>query len=129
MDKAAATNAIFFSPLSPWTYNGNYTYDKGSGLLDQRHRLNYCVCVDAPTFIHSDSKFAKYVVNNWQLSSITTLMSGRPNGSLTIRMTDTPVAGMLFAATPSVDSAATRACRSIRWTACTRLPFTAKICA
>ena len=48
--------------------------------------------------MHSNSLFAKYVVNNWQLSSITTLMSGRPTGSLTIRLNDTPVTGMLYSA-------------------------------
>jgi hypothetical protein len=96
--QGAATNAIFFSSLSPWTYNGQYTYDKGSGILDQRHRLSFAF-VYTPTFMHSDSFFAKYFVNNWQLSSITTLMSGRPNGSLTIRTTDTPVANMLFNST------------------------------
>jgi hypothetical protein len=33
-------------------------------------------------------------VNNWQLSSITTINSSRPYGSPTVRVTDTPVAGM-----------------------------------
>ncbi len=92
--QGSATNAIFFSTASPWTYNGNYTFDKGSGSLDQRHRFAYSF-VWTPTFVHSDNKFAKYVLNNWELSSITTLMSGRPNGDLTIRTTDTPVTGML----------------------------------
>ncbi len=92
--QGSATNAIFFSTASPWTYNGNYAFDKGSGALDQRHRFTYSF-VWTPTFSHSDGFFAKYFVNNWELSSITTLMSGRPNGSLTIRTTDTPVTGML----------------------------------
>ncbi len=38
------------------------------------------------------------MVNNWQLSSITTIQSGRPAGSLTIHMNDTPVTGMLYSA-------------------------------
>lgn len=46
--------------------------------------------------MHSDNWVAKYLVNNWQLSSITTLASGRPTGSETIKMNDTPVAGMLY---------------------------------
>ena len=54
-----------------WTYNGNYGFDKGSGALDQRQRFVYSF-VWAPTFTHSNNAFAKYVVNNWQLSSITT---------------------------------------------------------
>ncbi len=36
-------------------------------------------------------------MNNWQLSSITTLQSGRPTGSLTIQMNDTPTT-MLYSA-------------------------------
>ena len=51
----------------------------------------------APNFVHSDNAFAKYVVNNWQLSSICTMMSGRPTGSATIHMSDTP-ATMLYSA-------------------------------
>ena len=95
--QGAATNAIFgFSP-SLWTYNGNYGFDKGSGILDQRQRFVYSF-VWAPTLTHSSNAWAKYLVNNWQLSSITTIQSGRPTGNPTIRMTDTPVAGMLYSA-------------------------------
>jgi hypothetical protein len=47
--------------------------------------------------MHSDNVLAKYVVNGWQLSSITTLQSGRPAGSLTIHMNDTPTT-MLYSA-------------------------------
>src|SRR5579875_2717048 len=92
--QGAATNAIFFSTASPWTYDGNYGFDKGSGALDQRHRLVYSF-VWTPTFTHANGAFFKYVVNNWQFSSITTLSSGRNAGPVQIRMTDTPVAGML----------------------------------
>ena len=92
--QGAATNAIFGFSDAAWTYNGNYGYDKGSGALDQRQRFVYSF-VWAPRFMKSDSLFAKYVVNNWQLSSITTIQSGRPQ-TLTIHMNDTPVAGMLY---------------------------------
>ena len=66
----------------------------GSGLIDQRHRLSYSF-VWTPTILHNDSLVARYLVNNWALSSITSIGSGRPTGSETIRLTDTPVAGML----------------------------------
>src|SRR5665213_177449 len=39
--QGAATNAIFGFSDSLWSYNGQYTQDKGSGNLDQRHRLTY----------------------------------------------------------------------------------------
>jgi hypothetical protein len=88
------SGALFFSSTSNWTYNGNYGFDKGSGSLDQRHRFVFSF-VWNPTFTNRSGAFYKYVVNNWQLSSITTLAAGRPNGSLTIRTQDTPVPGML----------------------------------
>jgi hypothetical protein len=95
--QGAATNAIFGFSDALWTYNGNYGFDKGSGALDQRQRFVYTF-VWSPTIMHSNSAFAKYVVNNWQLSSITTIQSGRPTGSPTIHLNDTPVAGMLYSA-------------------------------
>jgi outer membrane receptor protein involved in Fe transport len=95
--QGAATNAIFGFSDALWTYNGNYGFDKGSGALDQRQRFTYTF-VWAPQFTKSTSAFAKYVVNGWQLSSITTIQSGRPAGSLTIHMNDTPVTGMLYSA-------------------------------
>jgi outer membrane receptor protein involved in Fe transport len=95
--QGAATNAIFGFSDSLWTYNGNYGYDRGSGALDQRQRF-VTSFVWAPVFFHSPNAFEKYVANGWQLSSITTIMSGRPSGSPTIHMNDTPVTGMLYSA-------------------------------
>jgi hypothetical protein len=94
--QGSSTNAVFGFSDSIWTYNGQYGFDKGSGPLDQRQRLVYSF-VWAPTLMHSTSALAKYLVNNWQLSSITTIQSGRPTGSLTIHMNDTPTS-MLYSA-------------------------------
>jgi hypothetical protein len=94
--QGSATNAIFGFSDALWTYNGQYGFDKGSGSLDQRQRF-VTSFVWAPTFWNNSSAFAKYVVNNWQLSSITTLQSGRPAGSLGVKMNDTPTA-MLYSA-------------------------------
>jgi outer membrane receptor protein involved in Fe transport len=94
--QGAATNAIFGFSDALWTYNGQYRFDKGSGSLDQRHRFVTSFIWVPPT-MKSDNVFAKYVVNNWQLSSITTVQSGRPTGSLTIHMNDTPTS-MLYSA-------------------------------
>ena len=59
------------------TIPGNYPFDKGSSTLDQRHRvvINW---VWAPTIMKSDTALARYVVNGWQLSTITTLASAHP---------------------------------------------------
>ncbi len=94
--QGAATNAIFGFSDTAWTYNGNYGLDKGSGSLDQRQRFVYTF-VWAPVLSHSSSAFAKYAINGWSLSSITTIQSGRPQ-TLTIHMNDTPVTGMLYSA-------------------------------
>lgn len=59
------------------TLPGNWAFDKGSSTLDQRHRasINW---VWQPMFMKNDSAFAKYAVNGWQLSAITTLGSAHP---------------------------------------------------
>ncbi len=65
-----------------WNYNnvttpGDYTADKGSSSLDQRHRavINF---MWEPKFTTSTSTASRYLVNGWQLSCITTLASARP---------------------------------------------------
>lgn len=59
------------------TYNGNYALDKGSSTLDQRHRAVITFLWD-PKFTKSNSKFARYFINGWELSQITTLASSMP---------------------------------------------------
>jgi outer membrane receptor protein involved in Fe transport len=75
-----------------WNYNnatvpGDWKFDKGSSSLDQRHRL----VVDwqwEPKFTTSTSTAARYLVNGWQLSAITTLASAHPV-SATVNVTST----------------------------------------
>jgi carboxypeptidase family protein/TonB-dependent receptor-like protein len=88
-----ATQNLYLSNANAWLLNGNYKADKGNGLEDQRHRF-VLAWIWAPTFTHGGGAFNKYVVNNWQLSTITTINSSRPYTSPTIRVTDTPVTGM-----------------------------------
>ena len=88
-----ATQNIFLSNAFSWLYNGNYKLDKGNGLEDQRHRFVFA-WIWAPVFTHRSGAFYKYVVNNWQLSSLTTINSSRPYTSPTISLRDTPVTGM-----------------------------------
>ncbi len=87
------SQGIFGSSASAWLYNGNYKADKGNGLEDQRQRFVFS-WVWAPTITHRGGAFYKYVVNNWQLSSITTFNSARPYGNATVKVNDTPVTGM-----------------------------------
>ena len=58
-------------------FNGNYPLDKGSSTLDQRHRLSIN-WLWKPVLTSSNSGFARYFVNGWELSAITTLASAHP---------------------------------------------------
>jgi len=91
--QGAGSNAIFFSGINT-LYDGNYAAEKGSGALDQRHRLVYSFAY-APEFLHSTAPVAKYLVNNWQLSGIVTLAAGRPAGSPTIKESSPAVSNLL----------------------------------
>ena len=88
-----STNNLFLNGANYWLYNGNYKLDKGSGTLDQRQRLVFS-WVWQPKFTTRTDFFSKYIVNGWQLSSITSMASGHPYGSMSISTKDTPVAGM-----------------------------------
>ncbi|HEY2016285.1 MAG TPA: carboxypeptidase regulatory-like domain-containing protein [Bryobacteraceae bacterium] len=64
-----------------WTQSnlaaGNYALDKGSSPLDQRHRavINF---LWSPTFTSRNSPVARFLVNGWELSAITTMASAQP---------------------------------------------------
>jgi hypothetical protein len=77
-NQESGSNALFFSGGPMGLYNGAYSNDKGNGNLDQRHRL-VGTFVARPKFMKSDSAFAKYVVNGWELTGLLTLASGRPS--------------------------------------------------
>ena len=59
------------------TFNGNYALDKGSSTLDQRHRVSIN-WIWSPTLTKSSSTAAKFLLNGWELSAITTLASAHP---------------------------------------------------
>jgi hypothetical protein len=60
--------------------NGNYALDKGTSSLDQRHRVSIN-WIWEPKFTGSTSMFARYFVNGWGLSGITTLASAHPTSA------------------------------------------------
>ncbi len=94
--QGGGSGALFFDSANNWTYNGNYKADKGNGSLDQRHRLIYSF-VWAPTVSRGTGAISKYLLNNWQLSAIAAMQSGRPSRP-TVRVTDTPFTGMFSTA-------------------------------
>jgi outer membrane receptor protein involved in Fe transport len=91
--QGAGSSAIFFSGINT-TYNGSNSFERGSGSLDQRHRFVYSF-VWEPKVTSSNTPFARYVLNNWQLSAITTFAAGRPAGSPTIRVSTAGPTGLL----------------------------------
>jgi hypothetical protein len=62
------------------TYNGNYALDKGTSSLDQRHRVSIN-WLWRPKITESNSAVAKFLVNGWELSGITTLASAHPTSA------------------------------------------------
>jgi Carboxypeptidase regulatory-like domain/TonB dependent receptor/TonB-dependent Receptor Plug Domain len=84
------TQNIFLSNANAWLVNGDYRLDYGDGLEDEPQRF-VASWVWTPTITHRDGAFYKYVVNNWELSSITTINSSRPYGNPTISDSSTAV--------------------------------------
>ncbi|MGC1830038.1 MAG: TonB-dependent receptor [Candidatus Acidiferrales bacterium] len=81
---------IFLSSANYWYINGNYKFDRGDGLEDQPQRL-VASWIWTPTITHRDGAFYKYLVNNWELSSIMTVNSSRPYAAPTISDSSTNV--------------------------------------
>jgi outer membrane receptor protein involved in Fe transport len=82
LNQSNASNNIFFG-ATPTSYaNGDFVSEKGSAANDTRHRavINF---VWSPTLTKSNSVLARYLINNWQLSQVTTLQSSQPINSTT----------------------------------------------
>jgi len=89
-NQGGGSNALFFDFLRS-TANGSYSQDKGSSSLDQRHRL-VVSSIFQPTFTSSTSNVARFLINNWQLTQITTAASSQP-ATTTLRVVSLPFTG------------------------------------
>ncbi len=92
--QSGASNTISYNQSS--TYNGNFLLDKGSSGTDQRQRLavNW---LWAPTFTKSDNMAARYLINGWQLSTITTIATPLPaTGTVSVSGTQFTGTGALL---------------------------------
>jgi hypothetical protein len=77
-NQGGGADNLFFNTGGPRSlFNGDYKGDKSSSSLDQRHRLAFS-SVHQPTFVKSDSGVAKFLINNWQFSQISTFASTQP---------------------------------------------------
>ena len=76
-NQGAGGDNIFFSAGPTSYYNGDFAGEKGSSVLDVRHRL-VINSVWRPTFSKGTGMASKYLINGWELSQITTLQSSPP---------------------------------------------------
>ena len=93
LNQSVATNNIFFSSTPTSNANGDFASEKGSAGNDARHRLVVSFAW-SPTFTKSTSTVARYLVNNWQLSQVTTLQSSQPLNS-TVNVSGNAFSGAL----------------------------------
>jgi outer membrane receptor protein involved in Fe transport len=92
-NQSTGNNNIFFG-TTPTVYdNVDFTAEKGSAANDVRHRAGIST-VWSPTFTTSTSAFARYFINNWQLSQVTALQSSQPINS-TVTVTGSAFTGAL----------------------------------
>jgi hypothetical protein len=76
-NQESGSNAYSFYGSPNGLYNGAYSNDKDNGVLDQRQRY-VGTFIARPTFVKSDSKFAKLFINGWEWNGLLTLASSRP---------------------------------------------------
>jgi hypothetical protein len=93
-NQGAGFQNIFFSSGPATLFNGDYRGDKGSSVLDQRHRLTVS-SIWNPTFAKSGGPLRNFWLNNWQLAQISTLASG-PYATAVINVSGSPFPGSAF---------------------------------
>jgi outer membrane receptor protein involved in Fe transport len=77
---AGSSGVLYFQQFSlDYGYSG-WGADKGSSGADQRHRAVVSF-VYQPTLTSSNSAAAKFLVNGWQLSAITSMASAQPTAA------------------------------------------------
>ncbi|MDX2179429.1 MAG: carboxypeptidase regulatory-like domain-containing protein [Bryobacteraceae bacterium] len=74
LNQGGASNNVFFSDGPATLANGDYSAEKGTSVLDQRHRL-VATGIVAPPKRDFGNGFANALVNGWQLSLIYTAAS------------------------------------------------------
>jgi len=92
-NQGGGSDNIFFSSVRS-IFNGDFKADKSTSALDQRHRAAFS-SIHQPTLSKSDGALAKFLINNWQLSQITTYGSAQYS-TPTIFVSGTPYVGAPF---------------------------------
>ncbi len=93
----SAGSNLFLGNNAPTTlFNGDYQRNKGDSSLDQRQRLviNW---VYTPTFTSRNNAVSRFLINGWQLSTITTIATGQP-ATATVNVSSAPTTAQLASA-------------------------------
>lgn len=105
-NQGAGNDNIFYSSIRSLN-NGDYRGDKSTSSLDQRHRASFS-SIHQPVLMKGDGAVAKFLVNNWQLSQITTYASS-PYFTPVIFVSGTPYTGAPFTTSLNGFGGSTRA--------------------
>lgn len=71
------SSPVIVAGLPVGSYGNDFRFDQGNSNLDQRHRAVFDVTWQ-PRIVKSDTLPVRYLLNGWELSSITTLATGLP---------------------------------------------------
>jgi hypothetical protein len=76
LNQGGASNNVFFTDGPATISNGDYNAEKGTSVLDQRHRTVITGIISPPKK-QFGSRFADYAVNGWQISALATFASAQ----------------------------------------------------
>jgi hypothetical protein len=99
LNQGGGSNNLFFDPTDfPRTiFNGDYSSQKGTSPLDQRHRLVMSGLISPPR-IKAANKATDLLMNDWQMTFIATIASAR-YATPTIAVSALPFTGAAFTST------------------------------
>jgi hypothetical protein len=120
---ASGSSGILFAQTAPTSlYNNDFASEKGSASTDQRHKLIIDAII-SPKFTSSTSKFAKNVVNGWQLSFVSTFASSFPIDSIIGGISSTTLPALTGPTTASKTYFATSTLNGLGGFNAQRVPF------
>jgi hypothetical protein len=97
LNQGAGSGNLFFTDAPITLANGDFSAEKGTTVLDQRHRLVLTGILSTPRRDFG-SPFANQALNGWQLSAISTFASAQATDP-TVVVSGTQFTGMAFTST------------------------------
>src|SRR5262249_19784813 len=94
LSQGGASNNTFFTDGPATLFNGDYNLEKGTSVLDQRHRLVVTAIVSTPSKQFGNLA-ANQILNGWQLSILGTFASAF-HTTPTILVSGSQFPGMAF---------------------------------